>query len=71
MEKNSLGVMLMCKTQQACASLGFLEQLSNASREYVYRKLRNVSSKGFPDPLSIKISGSNFISVGRILCGSA
>lgn len=70
-KKNSLGVMLTCKTQQACASLEFLQQLGKASREYVYRKLRNISSKGYLDPLSNKISSSNFISVGRILCGSA
>lgn len=37
-KKNSLGVVLTCKTQQAYASLEFLQQLSKASREHVYRK---------------------------------
>lgn len=39
-EKNSLGVVLTCKTWQACASLEFLQQLSKASREHVYRKAK-------------------------------
>lgn len=37
-KKNSLGVVLTCKTQQACASLEFLQELSKARREHVYRK---------------------------------
>jgi len=37
-KKDRLGVVLTCKTQQACASPEFLQQLSKASREHVYRK---------------------------------
>lgn len=37
-KKASPGVVLTCKTQQACASLEFLQQLCKASRVQVYRK---------------------------------